>query len=744
MNHINLPRQPKVLSGEEPRLELEGQIETITYANEDTGYTVIRLIVNGFREPVTIVGNIISPTPGEALSVKGYWTNHPKFGRQFKAESHHIKSPSTVEGIKKYLASGLIKGIGPVMAARIVEEFGRDTLDIIDHHSERLERIDGIGPKRVDMIKRAWTDQKDIRGVMIFLQSHGVGSGFAARIFRAYGNDSISVVSANPFRLAMDISGIGFNTADRIAKTLGFDNNSPARAEAGVIFVMNQLADEGHVYYPYDLLLEKTVDTLDTERAVIIKAIDSLARERKIAIETLKREDIGCGTGNRAVYLARLNVAEKAIADNIRRVITCASDIRKIDEEKALKWLHGRIGIDLASKQKEAVKRAVKDKILVITGGPGTGKTTIINAVIKIYHELGAKIALAAPTGRAAKRMSEATNYPAKTIHRLLEFSRQNGGFLRTQDRPLEVDVLIIDEVSMIDTILMHHLLRAVPDKAVLILVGDVNQLPSIGPGCILKDLINSHALPVVELKEIFRQSATSRIIINAHRINDGLIPELTAGKGEPEDFYFIEQEDPEKASDIITELVSIRIPRRFSLDPINDIQVLSPMHKGVAGTENLNRLLQETLNKSGVSLARGGRAFKLHDKVIQMRNNYDKEVFNGDIGRIEEINPEAQIVTISFDGIRAEYDYSELDEITPAYAISVHKSQGSEYPAIVLPLLNQHYVMLQRNLIYTAVTRGKKLVVIVGSKKALAMGIKNNRLMKRYTSLIERMTYKY
>jgi len=575
---------------------------------------------------------------------------------------------------------------------------------------------------------------------MIFLQSHGVGPGFAARIFSQYGNNSIPVVTANPFRLAMDINGIGFNTADKIARTLGFENNSPARVEAGLIYVMSQLAEEGHVYYPHDLLIEKAMDILEVDRDITLRAINSLAQEKKVIIEDLNRETVKCETGNRAIYLARFHVAETAIADNISRIISSGKDIRKIDEGKALQWVQSRIGMGLALKQAEAVKRAVTDKIMVITGGPGTGKTTIINAVIKIYRELGAKIALAAPTGRAAKRMSETTGCPAKTIHRMLEFNRQNGGFQRKQDRPLEVDVLIIDEVSMIDTILMYHLLKAVPDKAVLILVGDVNQLPSIGAGCILKDIINSDKVPVVELKEIFRQSATSRIIVNAHRINDGLLPELSQGKGELEDFYFIEQEGPEKALDIITELVSTRIPRRFSLDPVNDIQVLSPMHKGVVGTENLNRTLQQTLNRSGVSLARGDRVFKLHDKVIQTRNNYDKEVFNGDIGRIEEINPEAQTVTIHFDGIRVEYDHSELDEISPAYAISVHKSQGSEYPAIVLPLLKQHYVMLQRNLIYTAVTRGKRLVVIVGSKKALAMGIKNNRLMKRYTFLSERL----
>jgi len=731
---------PDKLAHTKNLIELEGQIDAITYSNDETGYTVIRLNVQGFRDPVTIVGNITSPTPGEILSVKGYWTDHPRFGRQFKVETHHIKFPATVDGIKKYLGSGLIKGIGPVMAARIVGQFRETTLDIIDHHIERLEEIDGIGPKRVEMIKKAWTDQKEIRDVMIFLQDHGVGPGYAARIFRQYGNNSISVVTGNPYKLAMDIHGIGFTMADKIARNLGFEKTAPARAEAGVLYVMNQLAEEGHVYYPYDLLTERCKDILEVERDLIIKAIGSVSLEKRIIIEDLDSDAEGSAPDKKAVYLARFHVAETEIAHSLLRILSSAKNIRNIDAEKALPWVQTRIKMTLAPKQIEAVKRAVSDKVMVITGGPGTGKTTIIKAAITIYHELGARIFLAAPTGRASKRMSEAAGCPAKTIHRLLEFSPQHGGFQRNRENPLEVDVLIIDEVSMIDTILMHRLLNAVPDNAALILVGDENQLPSIGAGSVLKDIIRSGTVTVVELKEIFRQSGTSRIIVNAHRINNGLMPELIQEKGDLEDFYFIEQEDPKHALDIITELVGIRIPRRFGLDPVDDIQVLSPMHKGIAGTENLNRTLQETLNPSGATLTRGDRIFRVHDKVIQTKNNYDKDVFNGDIGRIDAITPEDQQVTINFDGAQITYDYSELDEISPAYAISVHKSQGSEYPAVVLPLLSQHYIMLQRNLIYTAVTRGKRLVVIVGSRRALVMAIKNNRVMNRYTCLAERL----
>jgi exodeoxyribonuclease V alpha subunit len=742
MNTHHPSRSSNHPSPQDALMELEGRIDTITYTNEETGYTVIKLITSGSRDPVTVVGNIIAPNPGETLSVKGSWATHPKFGRQFKAESYRIKSPASVDGIRRYLGSGLIKGIGPVMAARIVNAFGEQTLEIIDLHVERLEEIDGIGPKRVEMIRKAWSDQKNIRDVMIFLHAHGVGSGFAAKIFKQYGHNSITVVTSNPYRLATDIFGIGFTTADKVAENLGFEKNAPARVQAGILYVLNQLGEEGHIYYPCNSLIEKTIEILEVEEKTVVEALDFVAQEKRIVMESLPSEtkDISC---NKAVYLTRFHAAETAVANNLSRILSGPKGIRKIDKGKALQWVQGRINIRLAARQVEAVQKAASEKVVVITGGPGTGKTTIINAAIKIYRELGARILLAAPTGRASKRMSEATGFPARTIHRLLEFSPQLGGFQRNEAKPLEVDVLIIDETSMIDIVLMHHLLRAVPDHATLILVGDVNQLPSIGAGSVLKDIISSGVAPVVELNEIFRQSAASRIIINAHLINNGLMPELKQEKGGLEDFYFIEQEDPDHALKIITELVSARIPKRFCLDPVDGIQVLSPMHKGIVGTENLNRTLQETLNPSLTAISRGDKIFKLHDKVIQTRNNYDKEVFNGDIGRISDINPEDQTITVDFDGLRAEYDYSDLDEIRLAYAISVHKSQGSEYSAVILPLLTQHYIMLQRNLIYTAVTRGKRLVVIVGSKKALAMGIKNDRIMKRYTFLSERLNLK-
>ena len=726
--------------GQDSQTELEGQIERVTYFSEETGYTVARLKVSGYADPVTIVGSLMSPTPGEMLRVKGNWLDHPRFGRQFKVITHRPVLPATASGIKKYLGSGLIKGIGPVMASRIVKEFGDQTLDVIEKRPETLMKIGGIGPKRIEMIERAWKEQKEIREVMIFLQENGVSPAYATKIFKRYGWDSIAVVSKNPYRLATDIFGIGFLTADKIARKMGFEKSAPVRAEAGVLYVLNQLAEEGHVYYPYESLMEKCKETLEVDGDVVARGIGTMAFEGRIVIEDVNQGFEAFRPNQKAVYLKHFHVSETGIAHHLSRLLASPRRIRKVDVDKAIMWVQGKINLKLAPKQAEAVKKAVSEKTMVITGGPGTGKTTIINAVIRIYRELGAKILLAAPTGRAAKRMSEATGYPARTIHRMLEFSPHKGGFQRDQDHPLEVDVLILDETSMIDAVLMYHLLKAVPSKASVIMVGDVNQLPSVGAGSVLKDIIRSKAVPVVKLTDIFRQAGASRIVVNAHRINGGLLPELSSGRTSLEDFYFIEQEDAEQALKIVLELVCERIPRRFQLDPLEDIQVLSPMHKGTLGTDNLNRELQAGLNPSKKAMARGDRAFRLKDKVMQIRNNYEKEVFNGDIGRITAIDLENQELTVTFDGMPVPYDASELDEIMQAYAISVHKSQGSEYPAVIIPVLGQHYLLLQRNLIYTAVTRAKKLVVMVGSKKALATGIKNDKIMRRYTYLAERV----
>ncbi len=720
--------------------QLEGQIERITYTNEETGYTVARIKVGGYSEPITAVGNLIAPTPGEWLVMKGAWMDHPKFGRQFKVTSYRAVVPSSLEGIRKYLGSGLIKGIGPVMASRIVKKFGEKTLEVIDNRIEELEKVDGIGRERVGMIRRAWKDQKDIREVMIFLQGHGVSSAYATKIFKRYGHNAVSVLKRNPYTLASDIHGIGFQTADRIAEKLGFEKSAPVRAEAGILYVLTQLSDDGHVYYPYELLIQKSEEILGVDRDVILKAFGNIAYDRKVVTEDLNLELDEFVPNQKAVYLPQFHTSETGIANHFARLVSSPKKIRKMDKDKAIQWVQGKINLELAPKQIEAVKRAISDKVMVITGGPGTGKTTIINAVIKIYRAIGARILLAAPTGRASKRMSEATSYPARTIHRTLEYSFQKGGFQRSQDHPLEVDVLILDEVSMVDTILMYHLLKAVPAEATLIMVGDVNQLPSVGPGSVLKDIIRSNVVPVVELKEIFRQAGESLIVVNAHKINNGVMPKLKPAKENLEDFYFIEQDDPEQALNTIMELVCDRIPKRFNLHAIDEVQVLSPMHKGVVGAGNLNMMLQDALNPSKVQIAKGDRVFHLKDKVMQIRNNYEKEVFNGDIGRITSMDQESQQVTITFDGIPVPYNFLELDEVALAYAISVHKSQGSEYQAIVIPILSQHYVLLQRNLIYTAVTRAKRLVVMVGSKEALAIGVRNDRIMRRYTHLAERL----
>jgi exodeoxyribonuclease V alpha subunit len=722
--------------------DLQGQIERITYTNEENGFTIAKLKVYGQRELVTIVGNLMSPMPGEILKMKGEWANHPKYGEQFKIINYKTTVPATVYGIQKYLGSGLIKGIGPVMAKRIVKKFGKETLDIIEKDYEKLTEVEGIGEKRIAMIKNAWDEQKEIREVMIFLQTHGVSSGYATKIFKQYGDRSIGVVKENPYRLATDIFGIGFVTADRIAEKLGFDKNSELRAEAGILYVLHQLADEGHVFYPYEPLISKCQEILDVNRDIIVSAIGTITKDNRIVLEDLNEDIDEFKENYKAVYLAKYHVCETSIAVRVKALINIPKTIRKIDSDKAIDWVQKQLDISLAEKQEEAIKCAIDNKVMVITGGPGTGKTTIINAVLKVFSKLPINIMLAAPTGRAAKRMNETTGHEAKTIHRMLEYSFRKGGFQKDDEDPLDCDLLIIDEASMIDTILMHYLLKAIPKEATFILVGDVNQLPSVGAGNVLKDIISSGVVPVVELNEIFRQAKESQIIVNAHKINNGVIPSLDSNQQDT-DFYFIQKEDPEDVLRIILELAKDRVPNKFGFDAFDDIQILTPLHKGVVGAGNLNVELQKTLNPGEGGVIRGNKNFRVNDKVMQIKNNYDKDIFNGDIGIISRINQEEQVVIITFDGRPVEYDYADLDEIVLAYAVSVHKSQGSEYPAVIIPVVTQHYILLQRNLIYTAVTRGRKLVVMVGTKKALAIGVKNNKTEKRYTYLGQRLREK-
>ncbi|MGD0276084.1 MAG: ATP-dependent RecD-like DNA helicase [Syntrophales bacterium] len=720
--------------------DLQGQIERIAYTNEETGYTVAKIKVHGRRKLVTIIGSIVNPTPGEIIKMKGEWGNHPKYGEQFKIVFCQTTTPASVYGIEKYLGSGLVKGIGPVMAKRIVKMFKEKTLDVIENKIDRLVDIEGIGQKRIGMIRNAWEEQKEIRTVMIFLQSHGVSSGYAAKIYKQYGNEAIKIVQENPYRLATDIFGIGFITADKIAEKMGFAKDSELRAAVGVLYVLHELTDEGHVYYPYDPLIEKCKEMLDIDREIIVKAISTVATDKHIVIEDIKQDIAEFQENNKAVYLTGYHIAEKNLSICLKTLVNTPQAIRKIDSEKAIQWVQEKLSITLADKQIEAVQRAAENKAMIITGGPGTGKTTIINAILKIFSAIKTNIMLAAPTGRAAKRMSETTGHESKTIHRLLEYNMRKGGFQKNEESPLDCDLLIIDEASMIDTLLMHHLLKAIPVTATFIMVGDVNQLPSVGAGNVLKDIIDSGISPVVQLNEIFRQARESSIIVNAHKINEGIIPNLKSNQDKVDDFYFIEQKDPEKVLDMVINLVRQRIPKRFGFDSVNDIQVLTPMHRGTVGTGNLNIELQKALNPGEEGVFRGGRLFRVNDKVMQIVNNYEKEVYNGDIGRICSIDEEAKEVNVIIDDREIVYDYSDLDELVHAYAVSIHKSQGSEYPAVVIPILTKHYVMLQRNLLYTGVTRGKKLVVVVGTKKAMAIAVKNNKPEKRYTLLKQRL----
>jgi exodeoxyribonuclease V alpha subunit len=719
-------------------IEIKGQVERITYRNEENSYTIAKMKVEGRYDLVTVVGNLLSVSPGEVLKLKGEWQNHPKFGEQFKITSYESVVPATVKGIERYLGSGLIKGIGPVMAKRLVTKFGLETLTVIETGIKRLHEVEGIGEKRIEMIKKAWDDQKEIREVMLFLQGHDVSPTYGTKIYKQYGKKSIKVVQENPYRLATDIFGIGFITADKIAEKLGISKESQIRAEAGILYVLDQLSDDGHVYYPYEPLVEECKKILNLERDVIVKAFGKIAEDKKIIIEDLNTEEIQ--ENNKAVYLTKFYACEVGIASRLKALIQLPKQLRAFDRDKAMEWVQGELKIQLAENQQKAVREAIEKKVMVVTGGPGTGKTTIINSIIRIYKRLNQRVLLAAPTGRAAKRMQEATGHEAKTIHRLLEFSPKEGGFKKNEDAPLDADLIVIDETSMVDTVLMYQFLKAVPREATLILVGDVDQLPSVGAGNVLKDTIDSGSIPTVRLTEIFRQAKESMIIVNAHRVNSGEMPVVTHHGSHPQDFFFFQIEEPEKALEKIVELCRQRIPEKFGFKPIDDIQVLTPMHRGVIGASNLNTELQKCLNPSTDEFTRGGKTLKVGDKVMQIRNNYDKEVFNGDIGRIVRIDREEQEIMVNYDGRAVPYDYPDLDEIVLAYAVSVHKSQGSEYPVVVIPILTQHYMLLQRNLLYTGITRGKKMVVLVGTKKAIAIAIKNNKPQKRYTLLKDRL----
>ena len=723
-----------VNSSNQPAAELEGTLERIVFHNDENGYSVLRFKTHA-GDNHTVVGNMADPQVGTSLKLTGEWVENAKFGRQFKMLTYETSLPAGVAGIQHYLSSGLIKGVGPKTAERIVEAFGEDTFVILDNEPERLATVKGIGKRTAKGIQEAWSEHRGIRDLIMFLQPHGVSTAYAVRIYKFYGKHALTVVQENPYRLAMDINGIGFITADTIAQKIGFDVDSPLRAEAGTLYMLTKTSDEGHVYFPLDALVTKTSDLLNIHPDLVEEAVKTLERDERVVIDELSN-------GQTAVYRSRYYAYESGISTYIKKILGSPKTVLVQNADDVVEEVVEKLGITLAEEQLEAVHTAVRTKMMVLTGGPGTGKTTITKAIVQAYKKLKAKILLCAPTGRAAKRMFETIGVEAKTIHRLLEYSPREDGFQRNENNPLACSLIVIDESSMMDTMLMFHLLKAIPLGATVVFVGDVHQLPSVGPGNVLKDVIASGVVDVVELHEVFRQAQESDIITNAHKINAGEVPFLESSKERLSDFYFIRQDDPERCAAMIVDLVKNHIPRRFRYDSIDQIQVLTPMHKGSAGSGNLNTMLQEALNPQPLCLKRGDREFRLDDKVMQIRNNYDKDVFNGDIGRICVVNTDDKKLTVRFDDEKnVIYDFNELDELVPAYAISIHKSQGSEYQAVVIPVLTQHYVLLQRNLIYTGVTRGKKLVILVGSPKALTMAIKNNKMQKRFTYLAERLS---
>ncbi|NLI69394.1 MAG: ATP-dependent RecD-like DNA helicase [Firmicutes bacterium] len=720
-----------------------GYLERIVFFNEENYFTVARIKEKGQRELTTIIGNMAGVFPGAYLKLDGKWINSKKYGEQFEVEGYEIVTPATARGIERYLGSGLIKGIGPVMARRIVKVFGDETLEIIENNPKKLLSVEGVAEKRVEMIVRGWEEHKDIKHIMIFLQEYGVSTAYSTKIYKQYGPESINILQDNPYRMASEVRGIGFVTADQIAQKMGIDRNSISRAEEGILYVLNSFVGEGHVFCPYDTLVEKSVELLGIDREIVLKAMAVLFENQRIMMEDINSASLEDFVPNlKAVYLPPFYVAEKNLARELKKIYREQTFFGQLDTDRILADYETRNNIKLASKQREAVRLSVRSKVMIVTGGPGTGKTTIIKSILNIYKEIGLRVLLAAPTGRAAKRMQEATGYEARTIHRLLEFSPKKGRFQKDRDNLLDADVIIIDEASMVDLMLMYSLVKAIPSHAIFILVGDIYQLPAVGAGNVLGDMIDSDVFPVITLTEIFRQSRQSKIVTNAHRINMGEFPDTrNPPPGQTSDFYFVEEDDPEEALRKICSFCKKHLPERFGFDPLDDIQVLTPMYKGVIGVVNLNAELQNLLNANKHGVKIGSKFFRIGDKVMQLENNYDKDVFNGDIGKVVYLDQEEKELIVNFDGRRVHYDFSEADELSLAYAISVHKSQGSEYPVVVMPVMTQHYILLQRNLIYTGITRGKKMTLLIGTKRALAIAVKNNKPLERFTMLKERLS---
>lgn len=729
-------------------VKIRGVVERITYQNPENGYTVLKCAVKSYKELVTVIGSLLDVNVGSVLLIYGNWKVDSRYGRQFAAESWEETLPATVFGIEKYLGSGLIKGVGPKYAKKIVAQFGIETLEVIETDISRLQEVDGIGKKRIQMIRDSWERQKEIKNVMLFLQDHGVSTSFAAKIYRQYGNESLDKMKENPFQMADDIWGIGFKTADGIAQKLGFAKEAYVRLRSGIMYTLSNLADEGHVFAYQEQLIAKAAELLEAEESSIVMTLDQMIADKDLICETVDYKTDQAEM--KAIYLPAFYYAEAGVAGKLKRLAQAPAadrlwhalvDARQQTGNESLSIdvskIQEKVHMEYDEIQADAIRKAAVSKVMVLTGGPGTGKTTTTQGIIAAYRSFGLKILLAAPTGRAAKRMTEATGLEAKTIHRLLE-CKPPEGYQKNEDNPLDGDVLIIDECSMIDMILMNALLKAIPEGMRLILVGDIDQLPSVGAGNVLRDIIDSGVFPVVRLTRIFRQAQSSRIIMNAHAINEGKFPDISNGKNT--DFFYIEKEDPEEAVQEIVRLVKNNLPRYYKT-PWNHIQVLTPMQKGIVGAANLNLALQKALNPQGDGLRRGGYLFRTGDKVMQIRNNYEKEIFNGDIGTVESVDLQERTLKVNFDQHIIEYEASELDELVHAYATTIHKAQGSEYPIVVMPVLMNHYVMLQRNLIYTGITRAKNVLVIVGTRKALSYAVRNVTVTKRNTFLKERLS---
>ena len=708
---------------EHPATLLRCVVERITYQNPENGYSVLKVKVKGYNDLVTLVGNLLEVPVGSVLLCRGEWKVDKCYGSQFVAATWEETMPATVYGIEKYLGSGLVKGIGPRFARAIVQRFGTETIDIIETEIERLYEVPNIGRKRVAKIRESWEKQKDIKNVMLFLQGYGVSTAYAAKIYREYGKESIDKVRENPYRLADDIWGIGFKTADGIAAKMGYEKEDPRRCRSGILYTLGQLSDEGHVYAGEEQLVKTAGQLLEAGETAIRDTLAGMLQAEDLILD------------KDAIYLPPFYHAECGTSRRLRDLAE-STGRSLFDGLFDPSSLTAETGIEYDEVQLAAIRQAVTSKVMVLTGGPGTGKTTTTQGIIAALKKAGLRVLLAAPTGRAAKRMSEATGMEAKTIHRLLEYNPQDG-YKRNDENPLEGDALIVDECSMIDILLMNNLLKAVPVGMRLVFVGDIDQLPSVGAGNVLRDVIDSQRIPVVRLVRIFRQAQKSRIVMNAHTINQGRFPDTSNGRDT--DFFFMREDDPERAAETIVRLVKERLPRAYRESP-DRIQVLTPMQRGVVGAANLNLLLQQALNPSGPSLGRGGYTYRQGDRVMQLRNNYDKDVFNGDLGYIREVDTEDRMLTVDFDGKKVEYDVTELDELTLAYATTIHKAQGSEYPIVVMPVLMTHFVMLQRNLIYTGITRAKKICVLIGAMKALAYAVRNMSVLKRNTSLRERL----